>query len=272
MKKNIYIVVVLLVCALQMVVGQSPKRELRSTWLTTVWRLDWPSVTVPAPTGTNEAERLAAIQQQKNEFIGILNSLKAANMNAAFFQVRSMCDAMYQSSYEPWSAYISSVRGANPGYDPLAFAVEEAHKRGIELHAWLNPYRYSTSSSTHGELPVDYYNTHRDWLLAYDSYLKILNPGYPQVVSQIKKVVGEIVNNYDVDGIVFDDYFYAYGGTSAVLDSTAQRLYKPSGKNVNDWRRENVNRMIKAVYDTIQSVKPYVTFGVSCLLYTSRRG
>lgn len=263
MKRSIYIIVVVLVCVLQMVVGQSPKRELRSTWLTTVWRLDWPSVTVPAPTGANEAERLAAIQQQKNEFIGILNSLKAANMNAAFFQVRSMCDAMYQSSYEPWSAYVSSVRGANPGYDPLAFAIEEAHKRGIELHAWLNPYRYSTSSSTHGELPTDYYNTHRDWLLAYDSYLKILNPGYPQVVTQIKKVVGEIVNNYDVDGIVFDDYFYAYGGTSAVLDSAAQRLYKPAGKNVNDWRRENVNRMIKAVYDTIQSVKPYVTFGVS---------
>ena len=264
MKKNIFILLLIIITnSFQFVVGQSPKRELRSTWLTTVWRLDWPSVTVPSATDTNDAARQAAIQQQKNELISILNSLKAANMNAAFFQVRSMCDAMYQSSYEPWSAFISSERGANPGYDPLAFAIEEAHKRGIELHAWLNPYRYSTSSTTHGELPVDYYNTHRDWLLAYDSYLKILNPGMPEVVLQIKKVVGEIVNNYDVDGIVFDDYFYAYGGTSATLDLAAQTLYKPAGKNLGDWRRENVNRMVKAVYDTIQIIKPYVTFGVS---------
>ncbi|MGB4414138.1 MAG: family 10 glycosylhydrolase [Paludibacter sp.] len=264
MKKTSYIFLLILVLTnFQFVTGQSPKHELRSTWLTTVWRLDWPTVTVPQATGTNDAERQAAIQQQKNEFISILNSLKAANMNAAFFQVRSMCDAMYQSSYEPWSAFISAERGANPGYDPLTFAIEEAHKRGIELHAWLNPYRYSTSSSTHGELPTDYYNTHRDWLLAYDSYTKILNPGLPQVVSQIKKVVGEIVNNYDVDGIVFDDYFYAYGGTSNTLDAEAQSLYKPADKNLGDWRRENVNRMIKAVYDTIQTIKPYVKFGVS---------
>ena len=260
---GVAIMIFVLFFAVQLVSAQSPKREMRATWLTTVWRLDWPTVTVPKATGTNDAARQAAILQQKNDLISILNSLKAANMNAAFFQVRSMCDAMYQSSYEPWSSFISSERGADPGYDPLAFAIEESHKRGIELHAWLNPYRYSTSSTTHGELPTDYYNTHRDWLLAYDSYTKILNPGYPQVVTQIKKVIGEIVNNYDVDGIVFDDYFYAYGGTSAVLDSTAQRLYKPIGKNLNDWRRENVNVMIAAVYDTIQKVKPYVKFGVS---------
>lgn len=247
----------------QFLSAQSPKREMRATWLTTVWRLDWPSVTVPGATGSNDAARQSAIQQQKSDLIKILDGLKAANMNTAFLQVRSMCDAMYQSSYEPWSQFISSERGSNPGYDPLAFAIEEAHKRGIELHAWLNPYRYSTSSSTHGELPMDYYNTHRDWLLAYDSYTKILNPGLPEVVLQIKKVVGEIVNNYDVDGIVFDDYFYAYGGTSNTLDAAAQALYKPANKNLGDWRRENVNRMIAAVYDTIQKIKPYVTFGVS---------
>jgi len=263
MKIKSLIIAFLLVTQLSILFAQSPKHELRSTWLTTVWRLDWPSVTVPAATGTNDAERQVAIQQQKNELISIFEKLKAANMNAVYLQVRSMCDAFYQSSYEPWSAFVSANRGANPGYDPLSFAVEEAHKRGIELHAWLNPYRYSTSSTTHGELPTDYYYTHRNWLLAYDSYTKILNPGLPEVVLQIKKVVGEIVNNYDVDGVVFDDYFYAYGGTSAVLDSTAQRLYKPADKNLADWRRENVNRMIKAVYDTIQSVKPFVKFGVS---------
>ena len=241
----------------------SPKREMRATWLTTVWRLDWPSVTVPAATGTNEAQRLAAINQQKSDLIRILDGLKAANMNATFMQVRSMCDAMYPSSYEPWSQFISSVRGADPGWDPLAFAIEEAHKRGIELHAWINPYRYSTSQTTHGELPTDYFHTNRNWLLAYDSFTKILNPGLPQVVSQIKKIVGEVVNKYDVDGIIFDDYFYSYSGTNSTLDIEAQNLFRPAGKDLGDWRRENVNRMIAAVYDTIQKVKPWVTFGVS---------
>lgn len=262
-KLKFLIVLIIVLNSIQFVSGQSPKHELRATWLTTVWRLDWPSVAVPKATGTNDASRQAAILQQKNDLISILNSLKSANMNAVFFQVRSMCDAMYQSSYEPWSSFISSERGADPGYDPLAFAIEESHKRGIELHAWLNPYRYSTSSTTHGELPADYYNTHPDWLLAYDSYTKILNPGMPEVVLQIKKIIGEIIKKYDVDGIVFDDYFYAYGGTSTTLDAAAQALYKPAGKDLGDWRRENVNRMIAAVYDTIQTIKPYVTFGVS---------
>ena len=255
--------IILLLFFVQFVAAQSPKREMRATWLTTVWRLDWPSVTVPVSTGTNDAARQAAITQQKNDLIKILDGLKAAKMNTAFMQVRSMCDAMYQSSYEPWSQFISSERGANPGYDPLAFAIEEAHKRGIELHAWLNPYRYSSSQTTHGETAIDYYHTKPGWLLAYDSYAKILNPGLPEVVLQIKKVVGEIVNNYDVDGIVFDDYFYAYGGTNSTLDATTQALYKPTNKNLGDWRRENVNRMVAAVYDTIQKTKPYVTFGVS---------
>ena len=265
MKNKIFILLMIVALTFVGATAQttSPKREMRATWLTTVWRLDWPSVTVPAATGTNEAQRLAAINQQKSDLIKILDGLKAANMNATFLQIRSMCDAMYPSTYEPWSQFISSVRGADPGWDPLAFAIDEAHKRGIELHAWINPYRYSTSQSTHGELPTDYFHTNRNWLLAYDSYTKILNPGLPQVVNQIKKIVGEVVNKYDVDGIIFDDYFYAYGGTSSTLDQEAQNLYRPAGTDLGDWRRENVNRMIAAVYDTIQQVKPWVTFGVS---------
>jgi len=263
MKIKLLIFIAFLALHANLLNAQPPKREMRATWLTTVWRLDWPTVTVPTATSTNDAARQSAIQQQKNDLIKILNGLKAANMNAAFFQVRSMCDAMYKSSYEPWSQFVSSERGSNPGYDPLEFAIEEAHKRGIELHAWLNPYRYSSSQTTHGETAIDYYHTKPGWLLAYDSYTKILNPGLPEVVMQIKKVVGEIVNNYDVDGVVFDDYFYAYGGTSNTLDASAQALYKPASKDLGDWRRENVNRMIAAVYDTIQKVKPFVTFGVS---------
>ncbi len=255
-------ILLLLICA-QLTFAQSPKREMRATWLTTVWRLDWPSVTVPTATGSNTAARNAAIQQQKNDLIKILNGLKEANMNAAFFQIRSMSDAMYRSSYEPWSSFISSERGSDPGYDPLAFAIEEAHKRGIELHAWINPYRYSTSSATHGDLATDYSKTHPDWLMASDSYTKILNPGIPEVVQQITNIVKEVVTNYDVDGIVFDDYFYINGGTRDDMDQAQFNAYNPNNLSRGDWRRENVNKMVKSVYDAIQSIDPSVVFGIS---------
>jgi len=265
MKKSIHLFVLVFIFLISCLSSeaQSPKREMRSVWLATVWQLDWPSITVPKATGSNEPARQAAINQQKNELKVIFDSLKKANMNAVFFQVRGMCDAMYTSSYEPWSAYISSERGANPGYDPLSFAIEEAHKRGLELHAWLNPYRYSSSVYSHGNTSIDYANTHPEWLLDYGDYVKILNPGLPEVRERIKCIIGEIVNNYNVDGIVFDDYFYAYGGTPDNLDAAAQALYKPENQSIGDWRRENVNKMIAGVYDTIQNVKPYVTFGVS---------
>ena len=145
------------------------------------------------------------------DLIKILDRMKTANMNTVFFQIRSMSDAMYPSSFENWSSFISSERGADPGWDPLEYAVQETHKRGMELHAWINPYRYSSSSATHGNLPTDYPNTKPEWLIAYDSYTKILNPGVPEVTQRIADIVAEVVTNYDVDGIVFDDYFYGNG-------------------------------------------------------------
>lgn len=241
--------------------AEPPKREMRASWLATVWRLDWPAVTVPA--NGSPAQREAAINQQKNELRTIFSRLQEANMNAVFFQIRSMCDAMYPSSFENWSSFISSERGADPGYDPLAFAIEEAHLRGLELHAWINPYRYSTSQATHGNLPDDYANSHPDWLMTYDSYTKILNPGKPEVTRRIVDIVAEVVSGYDVDGIVFDDYFYINGGTQDYMDQAEYDAYNPGGLSRADWRRENCNRMIKSVYDKIQELKPWVTFGVS---------
>ncbi|GAB1454111.1 hypothetical protein MASR2M47_41670 [Draconibacterium sp.] len=241
--------------------AQSPKREMRASWLATVWRLDWPAVTVPA--NGSPAQREAAINQQKNELRTIFSRLQEANMNAVFFQVRSMSDVMYPSSYENWSSFISSERGADPGYDPLAFAIEEAHLRGLELHAWINPYRYSTSQATHGNLPDDYANSHPDWLMTYDGYTKILNPGKPEVTQRIVDIVAELVSGYDVDGIAFDDYFYINGGTQDYMDQAEYDAYNPEGMLRADWRRENCNRMIKSVYNKIQELKPWVTFGVS---------
>ena len=241
--------------------AQTPKREMRATWLATVWSLDWPSTKI------TETGNSAQIKAQKDQMIRILDNLASVNINAVFFQVRSRCDAMYKSSYEPWSSDLVSERGKDPGYDPLAFVVEEAHKRGIEVHAWMNPYRFSTASTYWDGQAGDYRETHPEWILTYPvqdgKYNAIMNPALPEVRQRITDIVREVVTNYDVDGVVFDDYFYAYGGTPADLDADAQQKYKPEDMSLGDWRRENINKMVASVYNMIQKEKPYVTFGVS---------
>jgi uncharacterized lipoprotein YddW (UPF0748 family) len=260
--KRLFQIIALLFLACGTLSAQSPKREVRATWLSTVWGLDWPSSTVPAATGSNETARENVRNAQKQGLISILNKLQAANFNTVFFQVRGMSDAFYHSQYEPWSQFLSSQRGADPGWDPLAYIITEAHVRGIEVHAWLNPYRYSTSESSHGNLPGDYAVAHPGWLLDYGNYTKILNPGMPEVRQRICDIVADIVSNYDVDGIVFDDYFYADAGQHYELDATQYQAYNPDGLSQADWRRNNVNRMVRDVQARINGIKPYVTFGV----------
>lgn len=239
----------------------SPKREFRSTWLATVWHIDWPNIQITTTGNTYQ------INSQKTQMIRMLDSIQNSNLNAIFFQVRSRCDAMYNSAYEPWSTDLVASRGLEPGYDPLQFVIDECHKRGIECHAWLNPYRYSTNeggwtgSNNH---PQNYQNTHPDWLLYYtvknNPYIQ-LDPANDEVRAQIVNIVADIITKYDVDGIVFDDYFYAYGGTTT-QDSASVRKWKPADMNVQDWRRWNINRMVSDVYQKIQSIKPYVRFGI----------
>lgn len=261
MKRILHIAILLIITGMYLS-AQAPKREVRATWLSTAWRLDWPSTTVPAATGTNEATREAARNAQKSGLISVLDKLQGANFNTVFFQVRPMSDAFYNSQYEPWSQYLSSARGANPGWDPLAYLLEEAHARGIEVHAWLNPYRYSSSSESHGNLPDDYATAHPEWLMDYGSYTKILNPGMPEVRQRICDVVADILTKYDVDGIIFDDYFYA-SGTTDVMDQQQFEQYNPNNLSRGDWRRENVNQMVRDVQTRINSIKSYVTFGIS---------
>ena len=257
--------------------AQSPKREMRAAWLHTVNFSTWVSeVRVPAFNGSNEAEREAARTAQKNAIIAYFDSFKAANLNAVFFHVRTTCDAFYKSKYEPWSHFLSTERGADPGWDPLQFAIEEAHKRGMELHAWLNPYRisFSEEQSAAATSSKDYVNTHPEWILAYSNNVKILNPALPEVTKRIADVVEDIITHYDVDGITLDDYFYAdnqrgldnYPGKYFYLDTALYIAYKaknPGGLSQGDWRRANCNQMVKAIYDRIQSIKPYVIFGMS---------
>lgn len=233
------------------------KTEMRSAWVATVWRLDWP------PTAISSTGNETQINRQKKEMIRLLDSLQVNNMNAINFQVRSRCDAMYKSSFEPWSADLVSERGLDPGYDPLEFVVEECHKRGMECHAWLNPYRFESVIEQWSGYPGDYRKTHPDWLLDVNG-ASILNPGRPEVTKLICDIIAEIVTNYDVDGVLFDDYFYL-SGTKSDQDGDLYKAYQEEGGTLSqgDWRRENVNRMVAAVYKTIKDIKPYVRFGVS---------
>ena len=241
--------------------AQEPSHEFRATWLATVSSIDWPK------TKATTAEKR---EQQKQELIDILDKLAAGNMNACCMQVRSLCDAMYQSSYEPWSAALTGTRGQDPGYDPLAFAIEEAHKRGIELHVWVNPFRVTSSGTLSTS---DKLQQHAgEWIIKYDNGSfsgQIIDPGYPASRAYVIKVLMEIVNNYDVDGILMDDYFYPYGGTTTE-DAASKALYKPAnvvdvnkdGDTDDDWRRANVDTCMKLLYDTLQAVKPWVRFGM----------
>ncbi len=231
---------------------EARKREMRAAWIATVWAIDWPS------TQNNAAA-------QKAELDSYLDNLKAQNFNAIFFQVRSMCDAMYQSSYEPWSSYLTGTRGKNPGYDPLAYAVEQCHARGIECHAWVNPYRFSTGSNWNTAQDQELRNS--GMLLSYTSgstTTTILNPGLPATRQRIVNVIQEIITNYDVDGIVFDDYFYP-NGIPTNSSAGDYNLWNDSNVDMTfaDWRRNNVNMMVADVYNMIQEVKPEVRFGIS---------
>lgn len=234
--------------------AENPKREMRATWLTLVSNIDWPSAGVKS------------VASQKAELTRMLDSIASLNMNTVFFHIRPACDAAYISKYEPWSCYLNNPRGHYPGYDPLAFCIEECHKRGLTCHGWINPYRYSNRSGdnwsgNNDTTKLNYAKTHPEWLLHYSGSI-VLDPALPQVRQRIKEVVGDIISRYDIDGILMDDYFYPYGGTTN-QDAKSVAAYKPDNMNVDDWRRSNINQMVQDVYDTIQAIKPWVTFGVS---------
>lgn len=251
LKRSTLAAVLLAIAALPMSSGV--KREVRSVWMATVWALDWPSST-------------SSTTAQKNEMVKYLDVLQKNNFNAVYFQVRTMSDAFYKSSYEPWSSYLTGTRGKDPGWDPLAFVVEECHKRGMECHAWVNPYRFSTGSNW--STVQDQALKSAGMLLAYTKSdgktTTILNPGLESVRKRIVDVCKEIISNYDVDGLVFDDYFYPEGipVTSSAGDYD---LWQKSGASMTfgDWRRNNVNQMVADVYKMVQQQKPYVRFGIS---------
>ena len=250
MKKFLLLSIAIMTMAIGSNADEALKREMRAAWVATVYRIDW-------PTSVNNASA------QKAELNAYLDNLQAQNFNAIYLQVRTMCDAFYQSSYEPWSSYLTGTRGKYPGYDPLAYAVEQCHARGIQCHAWVNPYRWSASASTDWNTPQDQELKNAGMLLTYNGKT-ILNPGLPETRQRIVNVIKEIITKYDVDGVVFDDYFYP---DNIPTNSSAPdyRLWNDSNVDMTfaDWRRNNVNMMVRDVYYMIQDVKPEVRFGIS---------
>ena len=236
------------------------QREFRGAWVASVANIDWPSR--PA----------LSTWEQQAELIAILNRCVALNLNAVVLQVRPAADALYASPYEPWSAYLTGVEGRppEPYYDPLAFAVDEAHKRGLELHAWFNPYRARHPSARSEPARTHLGLTRPDLVRDYGRY-RWMDPGEPAVRARTLRVMLDVVRRYDVDGIHIDDYFYPYpeiGPDSAAIpfpDSVSYARYVKGGGTLalNDWRRENVNVLIRDIYRRTKALKPWVKVGIS---------
>ncbi|MEW9123900.1 MAG: family 10 glycosylhydrolase [Thermotaleaceae bacterium] len=237
-------------------------RHLRGVWISTVINLDWPST--DTRNLVDEGER---IEKSKEELIAMLDRAVEMNMNAVFFQVSPEGDALYKSNIVPWSRYLTGTFGKDPGFDPLAFAIEEAHKRNLELHAWLNPYRVSmninpdTIKSLNIEKSV--FKENRQWVkTSMDRF--VVDPGIPEAREWVIRRVMEVVNNYDVDGIHFDDYFYYEKFVGELKDQDTFKQYnKGQFSNIGDWRRNNTYLLVKELSHKIWETKSWVKFGIS---------
>ena len=240
------IVAALLFCVLP--TQSQTKREFRGAWIQCV-------------NGQFQGLGPAAMQRT---LLYQLDELQKDGVNAIIFQVRPECDALYQSSYEPWSRFLTGTQGMPPSpyWDPLQWMIDECHKRGMELHAWINPFRAKTKV-TH-ELSNSHIASRRpDLVFQYDG-LYILNPAKQEARDYICQVTADIVKRYDVDGLHIDDYFYPYPAAGQQIPDVNDFHANPRGyNNINDWRRDNVNLFIEQLYKTIRSVKPWVKFGVS---------
>lgn len=238
---------------------------VRGVWLTTVSRLDWP------PISSVTASPALRIRQQQQALTAKLDKLHSLGINTVFFQVKPDGTALWRSRILPWSDILTGNIGQEPGYDPLQFILDEAHKRGMKVHAWFNPYRVSTNTkpatvtalnNTLQLQPASVFVLHRDWIrTASDRF--VLDPGIPAARDWITSIVAEVVSNYAIDGVQFDDYFYTETAASPLNDSATFRQYGAGFASKADWRRHNTQLLIEQVSRTIKQLKPGVEFGVS---------
>ena len=227
-----------------------PKYEFRGAWIATVINLDWPTC------------QACDAETQQAQLIEILDGLQEAGINAALFQVRAESDAFYDSPYEPWSHWLTGQQGLDPGYDPLQFAIEAAHARGMELHAWFNPYRADRSPDDYQPVAEHVVNENPEWILDFGS-IKILDPGLPEVRDYVATVISDVARRYDIDGVHFDDYFYPYP-PNQITNQDAETFAEYGGPlTIDNWRRYNVSRFIEQVQDSIAAARPEAVFGIS---------
>lgn len=233
--------------------NKAPKREFRAAWIATVSNIDWPS-----------KPGLPSIQQQQ-ELIKILDRFQERGLNAVFLQVRPAADAFYTSSIEPWSRYLTGKQGQGPfpSYDPLKFAIDECHKRNMELHAWFNPFRALTDSKKNPNPTQHVTREHPNWIISYGGK-SYLDPGLPEAREYVTQVILDVVKRYDIDGVHLDDYFYPYRIAGQEFgDYASYNRFKDGFANKDDWRRNNVNNFVANLYQNIKSLKNYVKFGIS---------
>lgn len=237
-------------------------KQLRGTWISTVVNIDWPS------SDTSKIENnYQRVQKSKEELIEYLDKAVEMKLNAVFFQVGPSGDAFYKSNIVPWSRYLTGTFGKDPGFDPLDFIIDEGHKRNLEIHAWFNPYRISmdTKDTTKKSLQIDksIYKDHPEWIRTSAGRF-VLDPGIPEARLWVIKRVMEVVNNYDVDGVHFDDYFYNENFIGELKDEGTFKTYnKEQFKNTGDFRRNNTYLLIKELSSSVRASKSWVKFGIS---------
>jgi uncharacterized lipoprotein YddW (UPF0748 family) len=251
MKRTVYLTLIFTLLV-SLAYAQPEKRALRGVWVATVANIDWP------------AKRGLSAEKQQQDMIALLDRVVAHNMNTIVFQIRPNADAFYKSSLEPYSQWLSGVQGEDPGYDPLQFTIDECHKRGLYIHVWINPYRINNDTTAFTDYAESHVlNRHPEWTVDYGKG-KYFNPGLDEVREFTCNVVREIVANYDIDAIHMDDYFYPYKIKGEEFPDEDTFAKHPRGfTDKEDWRRNNVNLLVREIDETIKSVKPWVEFGIS---------
>ncbi|WP_340202503.1 glycoside hydrolase family 10 protein [Ascidiimonas sp. W6] len=232
---------------------RAPKTEFRGVWIATVVNIDWPA------SGADD------LIKKKTDFLKLLDFYQQLHFNAAIIQIRTAGDAFYPSEFAPWSRFLTGKEGASsPDYEHLLpWMIEETHKRGMEFHAWLNPYRATFDLNTNILSDTHDFNTHPEWMVKYGKKY-YYNPGLPDVQNHLLNIINEVVENYDIDAIHFDDYFYPYTIKGEVFnDLEAYQNYAGEGMSIEEWRRDNINILIKNTHAAIKAQKPWVTFGIS---------
>ena len=230
-----------------------PKNEFRGVWVATVVNIDWPK------NGNDTAER------QKQDFLTLLDFYEDLNFNAIIVQVRTAGDAFYPSEHAPWSRFLTGTEGESKEdfENPLQWMITKTHERGLQFHAWFNPYRATFDLDTTILAKIHDFHKHRNWMVKYGTKW-YYNPGEPQVWRHLTEVIEEVVEHYDVDGIHFDDYFYPYKISGEVFnDSLAFAQYRLPEQHLDDWRRSNIDSLVENVHRAIKSKKPWVLFGIS---------